>query len=213
MYSVRSPARDVDQRGVVVVVAAPAAPTSLTVGPEEARVDERPGLFRGLDVRPPDAGDAAIEVRVDGRAIDTRHPCDHVEPEAIGDPTHLVDRLRREQPVLAVELDEIEAAEHADDLDGLGTGIDEAEAESLLALLVLLENPVRSEAHDLFLSRGLERPAPDTDPVPNRAWPRRRSVAKRDATQLHSQELGLLPRSLPNPVSPCVSRLRARAAR
>ena len=44
------------------------------------------------------------------------------------------------------ELDEIEAAEHADVLDGLGTGIDQAAADTLLALPVLLENFVRSEA-------------------------------------------------------------------
>ena len=57
--AVQITSRDVDQRGVVVVASA-TAPAALTVGPVEARVDERLGLFRGFDVRSPNARDATI---------------------------------------------------------------------------------------------------------------------------------------------------------
>ena len=144
-------ARHVEQRDVIVIVAPATAPTTLTVGPKQARVDEHLGLCRGFDVRSHNAGDAAIEKQIDGRAADIRHPCGHGEPKAIGDAAHLVNRLRREQPVFAVQVDKIEAAEHADDLDGLGTWINQAKTETLLALLVFLKYLVRSEAHDGFL--------------------------------------------------------------
>ena len=119
----------------------------LTVGPKQACVDEHLGLFRGFDMRSHNAGDAAIEKRIDVRAADIRHPCGHGEPKAIGDAAHLVNRLRREQPVFAVQVDKIEAAEHADDLDGLGTWINQAKTETLLALLVFLKYLVRSNTN------------------------------------------------------------------
>ncbi len=108
---------------------------------------------------PQNAGDAAIEKLIDGRGADIRHACGDGETKTVGNAAHGVNRLWGEQTVFTVQVDEIETAEHADDLDGLRARIDQTDANTLFTLPVFRHDFVHSKVHDVFLPCCLLLPA------------------------------------------------------
>src|SRR5262249_17520647 len=99
------------------------------------------GLGARLDVRSGDALDAPVEEAVDRVWGDVGHPGGHTHPVAVGDAAQLVQRLRREHPVLAVQVHGVEAGDGGQ-LDHFRGRERQGAYQVLLALPVPLEDRV-----------------------------------------------------------------------